>query len=63
MVTSEAAEAGMNLFVMDHQKLCKLGFRVLTYILEVNRDSRTPFKYLKQQSDIIRVIIKRKISL
>lgn len=53
----------MNLFVMDHQKLCKLGFRVLTYILEVNRDSRTPFKYFKQQSDIIRIIIKRKKSL
>ena len=52
MVTSEAAEADVNHFMIDSHKLGKLGFRVLTYIMEVNRDIRTPCKYFKQQSDM-----------
>lgn len=47
MVTSEAAETDANQFMIDPHKLGKPGFRVLTYILEVRRGIRTPYKYLK----------------
>lgn len=47
MVTAEAAEVDTNQLVMDPPKLFKLGFRCLTYILEVNRDIRTSQQYFK----------------